>query len=261
MRFFSLVTCFIFLSCGSSAIAGMSTNAEGPLKFSVEETAAFAKKVEKSLALKGARVAIVSRVGRNPDDLPEGVSFTHTAFWVYSKIQTSDGRIIPGYHIYSLYQRSEELDKSDLVKDFPVDYFLGMEELRAGIVIPKPALQKALVKVLLSDAYKKLHNPSYSVVASPFNNKYQNCTEHTLDIILAAVYGTDNMDQIKANAREYFDPQTVHLDPLKALLGSIFVEDFKTGDHEGEIQTATFTTIKTFMQQYDLAEVGYTVSQ
>ncbi len=261
MRLLSLVTSILFISLSTPAFAGMSTSADGPLKFTVEETASFAKKVEKSLALKGARVAIVSRVGRNPEDLPLGIHYTHVAFWVYSKIKTADGRTIPGYHIYSLYQRSEELDKSDLVKDFPVDYFLGVEEMKAGIIIPKPGLQKALLKVLLSDAYNKLHNPSYSVVASPFNNQYQNCTEHTLDILLSALYNTDDMDQLKVNAKEYFTPQTVHLSPLKAIFGPLLVQDFKTGDHENEIQTVTFTTINKFMRQYDLAQAGYTVKK
>ncbi|GJL80307.1 MAG: hypothetical protein NPINA01_32960 [Nitrospinaceae bacterium] len=228
--------------------------------FNQEEIITFAKKVEKSLANKGARVAIVARVGQSPNDLPDGISYTHVAYWVYSNIQTSDGKNIRGYQIYNLYQRNEELDVSDLVNDFPVDYFAGVFDLKAGIVIPKPKLQKAILNVIVSDTYSKLHNPNYSIVASPFNNQYQNCTEFTLDILLSAVYSTDDMDQLKANAREYFTPQTVSLSPLKTLLGPIFVPDFTMRDHKDAIETTTFTTIKNFMDKYGLTQEAYSVN-
>ncbi len=260
MRILQLVACILWLSLSSPVFAGnMSTSDDSPVNFTQEEIISFAKKVEKSIAGKGARVAIVSRVGRSPEELPSGINYTHMAFWVYSNIQTADGRNIRGYQIYNLYQRSEELDVSDLVNDFPADFFAGVFELEAGIVIPKPKVQKAILDVIASGTYKKLHNPKYSVVASPFNNQYQNCTEYTLDVLMSALYRTDDMDQLKANAAEYFTPQTIHLSPLKTLFGPIFVEDFTTRDHNDAIETATFTTIKNFMQKYDLTLEDYSV--
>lgn len=261
MRLLPLVISVLLLSFSSPVFGGsMSGSVDSPVNFTLEEIASFAKKVEKSLASKGARVAIVSRVGRDPKDLPSGINYTHVAYWVYSNIQTADGRNIPGYQIYNLYQRSGELDVSDLINDFPVDYFAGVYELKAGIIIPKPKVQKAIVDVISSDTYSKLHNPNYSVVASPFNNQYQNCTEYTLDVLLSAVYGTDNMDQLKANARKYFIPQTVNLSPLKKMLGPIFVPDFTMRDHKDAIETTTFTTIKNFMEQYGLTLEAYSIN-
>jgi hypothetical protein len=256
----SLAISILLLSLTSTVHAGqMSTNADGPGKYELEDIASFAKMVEKSLASKGARVAIVSRVGRSTDELPKGVYFTHVAFWVYSSIQTADGRTIPGYHIFSLYQRNDELNVSDLVNDYPVDYFWGVQELKAGIIIPKPKLQKAIIEVIYSDSYKKLHNPKYSVVASPFNNQYQNCTELTLDVVLSALYETDNMDQLKVNANEYFTPTKIQLSPLKSFLGALFVDDFTSSDHKDGIETATFTSIRKFMQKYELTQKAYSI--
>lgn len=260
MRSFTIVISFILLSFSSPVFAGsMSTSVDSPVNFTQDEIVSFAKKVEKSLANKGARVAIVARVGQSPDNLPEGISYTHVAYWVYSNIQTSDGKNIRGYQIYNLYQRNGELDVSDLVNDFPVDYFAGVFELNAGIIIPKPKLQKAILDVIASDTYSKLHNPKYSIVASPFNNQYQNCTEYTLDVLMSAVYGTDNMNQLKVNAKEYFTPQKVSLSPLKTVLGPIFVPDFTMRDHKDDIETTTFTTIKNFMEKYNLTQEAYSV--
>lgn len=244
----------ILPSCSSPVFAG-STNTRFDCSdnFTQEEIISFAKKVEKTLLYNAARVAIVGRVGRSPNHLPRGINFTHVAYWVYSRIKTADNNNVSGYKIYNLYQRREELNVSELVNDFPIDYFSGVHELKAGIVIPKPKVQKGVLDVISSGAHRKLHNPKYSLVASPFTNLYQNCTGYVLDVLMSALCGTDNMDQLKANAKAYFTPQTVHLSPLNILLGRIFFEDFTTLDHKGAIETATFTTLSKFMHKYDLA--------
>ena len=56
--------------------------------FTPEQAAAFSKQMERDLADRGARVAIVFRAGRMRDQLPDGIAYTHGAFWVYRDIQT-----------------------------------------------------------------------------------------------------------------------------------------------------------------------------
>ncbi|MFH2057373.1 MAG: DUF2145 domain-containing protein, partial [Pseudomonadota bacterium] len=51
-----------------------SSQAGGELFFKPEQIIHFAKKVEKSLAENGARVAILARVGRPRKNLPEGIN-------------------------------------------------------------------------------------------------------------------------------------------------------------------------------------------
>lgn len=234
------------------ALAG-SSQAGGDIYFSPEQIIKFAKKVEKTLAQKGARVAIIARVGRPRDQLPEGVNFTHAGIAVYSQITTKDGRKISGYAVYNLYQRNEQPDASDLIQDFPVDFFAGVEVLEAGVIIPSPELQLRLLKVLSSPTYKALHNPKYSVIANPFTLELQNCTEHTLDVIVAATYETDDINVIKANEKKYFEPQPVNVGFLKLFLGSLFVADVATSDHPDSPVTATFTSIGKFLNKYNAA--------
>lgn len=248
-----------FLLPASSVLAG-SSQAGGKKYFEPEEIIKFAKKVEKTMAQKGAKVAVIARVGRPRNELPEGISFTHTAFAVYSRITTADGRKIPGYAIYNLYQRAGAPDRSDLIRDFPVDFFSGVQVLEAGIIIPSPELQKRLLKIIASSTYKELHNPNYSVIANPFTLDLQNCTEHTLDVITAAIYETDDMAVIKKNEKAYFKPQPVNINPLKIMLGSMFVADVATSDHPGSPVTSTFTKIGNFLNKYDAASKILTIT-
>lgn len=226
-------------------------------RYTSKQLLSFSKKVEKSIAEKGAVVAIVSRVGRPESELPDGVKYTHVAFWVYSDITTNEGKKLKGYQVYNLYQRENEKNISDLVNDFPVDFYAGVYTLKTGVIIPKPSLQVKLFEVINSPEYKKLHNPNYSVVARIDSKKYQNCTDFVLNVLFSAIYKTDSIAQIDANKRAYFTPQVIKIQPIKRLLGSVFVQDFYPEEHDGEIKTATFTTIANFMKKYNLASDTY----
>ena len=251
-RFFFIIVIIIFTYPVAFVNAG-SSQATGEIHFTPEEIVGFAKKVEKTLAAKGARVAIVARVGRERDKLPEGVNYTHVGLAVYSQISSADGRKLPGYIMYNLYQRANEPNISDLIKDFPADFFAGVEVLEAGIIIPTPTLQRRILEVLVSPTYKELHNPNYSVIANPFTLELQNCTEHTLDVITAAIYQTNDLNIIKANEKAYFDPQRVNISPIKLMLGSWLVKDVATSDHPDSPVTSTFTTIGQFLTKYNAA--------
>lgn len=259
-RLLLIILPLFFLSLPGNFVFAGSSQASGKIHFKPEEIITFAKKVEKTLAQKGARAAIIARVGRPRNKLPEGISFTHTAIAIYSQITTADGRKIPGYAIYNLYQRTDEPDVSDLIQDFPVDFFAGVEVLEAGIIIPSPELQKRVLNVLASPAYKELHNPRYSVIANPFTLKFQNCTEHTLDVITAAIYETSDIKVIKANEKAYFEPQPVNVNPVKLLLGSMFAADVATSDHPGSPVTSTFTAIGKFLTKYNAASEILTIT-
>lgn len=254
-----IIAAMLVLGMAASAEAGSTANAEP--QFEAEQIISFAKKVEKEVAAKGARVFILARAGRPDSEMPEGFHYTHTAFGVYSMIPTADGRKLPGYAIYNLYQREKEPDVSDLIVDYPVDFFNGVYELKSAVIIPKPELQRRLLQVIASDTYRNLHNSHYSVLANPYNTKYQNCTEHTLDVINAAIYQTDDVRIIKANTRAYFDAQPVDISPLKLMYGSLTQADVTTSDHKGKVKTASYTTIANYLKKYDLVQEEMLITQ
>lgn len=245
----------LFLVTGGYAGSRVHENAILP----VDDIAQLSKKVEQIAAEQGARVFLISRIGRPQSELPDGVEYTHISFAVYSTIKTDDGREVPGYAIYNLYQDSDNPAKSSLVVDFPIDFLAGAQVPRVGMVIPRLDLQKRLYEVIHSATYNNLHNPEYSAIANPFNTRYQNCTEHTLDVLNAAIYQTDDINEIKNVAGQYFTAHTLKIDPFKLFLGSMFKADIKTSDHKGKVSTATFGSIVKYLEEFGLTESVYHV--
>ena len=255
--FYSILSILMLSLLPGFASAGSSDT--GTSKLPRAAVAAFSDRVQKDLAARGAHVAIVSRVGRDPKVLPSGITYTHVSFWVYSQIKLADGRKGRGYHVYNLYQQSDDDTRSHLVQDRPVDFFAGAHRLEAGVIIPDPRLQKKLLSVITSPAYSALHNARYSVLANPSTSQFQNCTEHTLDVLMASLYGTQDVSRIKANIAAHFKPQDVQIGGFKRLLAPVASQALTTADHDATISTATFGSIARFMEDNDLAKLIYRI--
>ena len=159
-----------------------------------------------------------------------------------------------GYAIYNLYQEKDHADISTLEQDYPIDYFAPVFVLKSGVIIPKPAMQKRLLAVIMSDRYKHLHNPAYSVFANPLENRYQNCTGFVLNVVQSAIYDSDDPRVILANNRKYFEPQKVDIGGMRLLLARMFMDEVRTDDQHGPIRTTTFSSIARYMEQYGLAD-------
>jgi hypothetical protein len=259
-----IITCFFsfWLVCSCALASGFSSASTGSGEtrhFKAEEIISFSKKVEKTLASKGAHVAIPARMGRPLSEMPPGMHFTHVAFIVYSQIQTADGRSFPGYSIYNLYQYDDRPEKSRLVQDYPVDFFSDVAAMEAGILIPSAELQQRILKVISSPAYQALHDPRYSVIANPYSEGRQNCTEFTLDVINSAIYQTTDTKQLKQVAKKYFIAQPVDVNPFKLMLGSIFSAEVATSDHPQKPETATFERISDYLLKYDEGTEALTI--
>ncbi len=253
-RFFPAIAVATLLVSGMTSHADAGSVQPDQAILPIEEVAAFADQVQGDLAARGAHLAIVSRVGRDPSALPEGITYTHVGIWVYSDMTKEDGSHVRGYRVHNLYQRADDPDVSDLVQDGPIDFFAGAQSLDAGIIIPDRRLQAKLLDVITGPSYAKLHNAQYSAVANPDSNEFQNCTEFTLNLLMAALYDTDDMQRIKANIQEHFRAQPIKVDPLKRLLGPIVMEGIAMSDQASTVRTATFTTTADFMERFDLTE-------
>lgn len=241
------------------SFSGSSSAADAVIHFQPEQLIKFSKKVEKAMAAKGARVAILARMGRPPSELPEGMHFTHVAFAVYSQITTRDGRQLPGYAIYNLYQSDGRPDVSSLVTDFPLDFFAGVSVLEAGVVVPSPALQQRLLEVIAGKTYGALHDSRYSVIANPYNAGRQNCTEFVLDVVNSALHQTDDYARLKDIAQSGFKAQKVNVNPLKLMFGSMLSKEVSLTDHDGDPVTATFETISEYLARVDAGSQAFTV--
>lgn len=224
------------------------------------EVAQFSDRVQRDLAARGVSVAVVSRMGRDPSVMPDGVTYTHLGFWVYSRITRADGSTGMGYHVYNLYQRAGDPTRSDLVQDSPADFFAGARRLDAGVIIPDPRLQRKIIALINSSTYSALHNPNYSVLANPATSQFQNCTEHTVDVIMASIYGISDIPQIKANVAAHFTPQTIAVGGLRRALATVASPALTTQDHGAVVGTATFGSLARFMRANNLATEVYRIT-
>lgn len=248
---------------GIRADSGFSTpSAASYLK--PEEAAGFAKQVERELATKGARVALVFRTGRPRSKLPKGISYTHGAFWVYTTIKTGDGRTINGYAVYNLYHgdgQSLPVDQSYLHQDFPYDFVAATAVDDVAVIIPSPEMQRRIYETIASPRYEALHVKSYSLVANPLNAAHQNCNEFMLDVIASAVWQTDDYTQIKANLAAHFKPTMVHTNVFERLLAPVADKTLALDDQNGQIVTATYESMSAFMKTEGLLQESYVLNR
>ncbi|WP_299979000.1 DUF2145 domain-containing protein [uncultured Pseudoteredinibacter sp.] len=260
MAFYRMFLPLLFIVfCSSYTVAG--SQADVVAKYEPKRIAQFAKQVEKYAAARGARAFIIARLGRPEGELPKGVRYTHTAVAIYSNIKLANGEEAKGYAIHNLYQVPAQPERSYLLTDYPVDFFWGAQELKAGIVIPREEVQSRLIDLIDSGANKRLHNPKYSLISNPLTQQYQNCTEYTLDLLNAAIYQTTDLDQLKANTRAYFEPQKLRMSSLKISLAAMLRKEIVTKDHKGRPKMATFGSIERYLQKYGLVQHSLTLQE
>lgn len=243
--------------------SGFSAKAAGTF-LTGEQAAAYSKQVERDLAGKGARLAIVFRTGRPRSELPDGISYTHGAFWVYSPITLEGGRTVNGYAVYNLYHGDGETlakDKSYLHQDFPVDFVAATAVDDVAVIIPSPEMQRRILAIMDSPVYEQLHILPYSLVSNPHDIKYQNCNEFMLDVIASAAWETTDMPQIKANLKAHFKPTKVKTNLLERLFGPMADSRLKTDDQKGTIVTATYESMAAFMKDNGLLSETYILNR
>jgi len=252
------VIVFLLTSFWHSNVFAVS-QANGDTIQDPQQVVQLAKNVERVLANNKGYIALVARVGRNKKDLPAGIEYTHTGIAVYSKIKLKN-KTVPGYAMYNLYQRENEPKKSDLIRDFPLDFFTSAHEMQAAVLILSPELQKRVVQTIHSSTYKKLHNNRYSAISNPLTSNLQNCNEFILDIIQASLYKTDNKKRIKELLNQYYTPQELNINPFRIMFGSMLMPDVTTEDHEGIVATATYNSLAKYLWKYDLVAKEFTVT-
>jgi len=250
-----LLACLLGLSLILTAPpAEAGSNGRPVDNFTLRQTADFSKQIERELASRGAYVAMVFRTGRPRNGLPEGINYTHGAFWVYTHVPTQGGGTQYGYAVYNLYHEINPVTVSGLYQDWPLDFTRGDAVGQVGVIIPNAEMQDRILDIIASPFFEALHNPDYSLLSNPSDARYQNCNEFMLDVVASAIWQTTSRQQIKVNLDAYFSPARVQLNLFQRYLGPLFDARLRLDDHYGDIRTATFLSIADFMLAFDLAE-------
>lgn len=139
----------------------------------------YGQQILDELKTKDVKFAVIARAGQARDKLPEGVMFTHSAFFR----RNAAGE----YDVYNLYHGAENRVRSSLVIDSSADFLSTLQERDAGILIPDAATQSLLHDFLVSPKYSAMHHADYSLISNPFDLRWQNCNEFMLYVFGAAI--------------------------------------------------------------------------
>ena len=237
---------------GTDSVAGHTAKRLPP-----QEVATFSKRIEDTLAARGATAALVFRTGRARSDLPKGLNYTHGAFWVHASIPTKDGRTLSGYAVYNLYSgngKDAPKEQSYLAQDWPYDFTAGASVPDVGILIPNPELQDRIVTLINSGQYKRFHNPNYSLIANPLKRKYQNCNSFMLSVLTSAASGELDPIKVQALVEAHFKPSPVEVSGLKRSLVPIIDPRVKTDDQGPVILTTTYESLRDYLKTLELLD-------
>jgi hypothetical protein len=245
-----------------SLLDGAALSAEPAL--APEEAAAFSKQIERDLAARGARVAIVFRTGQPLDELPEDLRYLHGALWVYREVPFVDGTTQRGYVVYRLKPGDGvalPLTESTLEQTWPLDFVRESATDDVGVIVPSPEMQRRILVIVGGPRYAALHNPRYSLIANPHEGINQSESTLMLAVVAAAAWNNDDPDQMTANLRAHFQPETADVSATWRVVAPLADERLRTDDQRGGITTATYRSLAAFMEKHKLLAASYMIKR
>jgi len=216
-----------------------STNV-GPALFEADILKAYGETITNDLKQNKVKAAIVSRSGQPREKLPEGVMFTHSAFFLYERESDS-------YAVYNLYHGEKNRLESSLATDTPADFLRLLRERDAGMIIPTPEFQEALYDYITSPKYGEVHQVDYSLISNPYDPRFQNCNEYMLDSLAALVWDTTDVGAIKARFADMLRPSELRASFIRRHIGPLVDERLVMDDHADKIWTTTSQTLANFL--------------
>ena len=126
--------------------------------------------------------------------------------------------------------------------------------MRAGVIIPAPALQAAMFDLIRDGEYRALHRPAYNVLANPFDLRFQNCTEYVLDIVQSAIYATRDAARIKRTLERYYRATRIGVSSGRLQLASLVDAGVSVADQNGLPKTATFGSLAAYLDAQGLSQ-------
>lgn len=207
---------------------------------------AYGQQIIDELSRQDVSLAIVSRSGQPRERLPEGILFTHSAFW----LRGDDGE----YRVYNLYHGEDNRLKSSLVVDTPADFLRLTREHDAGILLPTKDAQSALRDYILSSDYPRLHQENYSLISNPFDTRFQNCNEFMLDVLAGFAWGEYDASLRKAKLKGTISGSQIKAGFVRRHIAPFVDERLIMADHDGPIYTATRADLAAFLRSQNMLE-------
>ena len=202
-----------------------------------------AEKTWHALDASGAQVALIARAGQ--DISRYGLVYSHMALvWR----DHPEGRWLVVHELNTCGTASSALYNEGLGNFFLDDMYLYQTE----IIVPAPALQARLARLLASPTAQRLHEDHYNMVSYVFSTQYQNSNQWVLEMLAAASAAPGAIEN-------NFEPITLDIPATTRLGARMFSANVAFDDHPfgrrmaGQIDTVTVDSVFRFVQRRDPA--------
>lgn len=238
------------------ARAGQNCEARRPTAAVVQQAMDLAVRTAQALDARGDQVVMLARDGQ---DLSRwGLRWSHLA-WAY---RSGDGAGARWRVVHEL--NACGTGRSGLYRQGLGEFFLDdLHRYRALVVVPTPELQAALLPVLEDDRrLRAMHTPSYSLVAYPWAQRFQQSNQWGLET-LAGAMDAQAGDRARAQAwlrLNGYAPTVLHVSALERLGASVGSASVSFDDHPsgqrfaGRIATVTVDSVLAFLRRRGWAE-------
>jgi hypothetical protein len=214
-------------ACALIAPAHAGQNCEArPLRTeSVAQALELASRVSLALDASGARVVLLARAGRNLDEW--GLRWSHMGL-AYRDEAAGGWRVV--HKLNACGASTGNLFRQGLGPFFLDD----VHRHEAGVVVPTPELQAALLPLLQDDhRVARLQHRPYNMVAYPWSTRYQQSNQWALETLaMAAEPGIGDRVGAQAWLRfKGYQPTVLRIGPMKRIGARVGTTHIAFDDH------------------------------
>lgn len=238
-RILSSFVCALLVGIAPLAQAGRECTPRSPAADETRKALALATDVFQYLDRSGAKVALLGRVGS--DQSARGVRYTHVAF---ATRDHPKGRWAVT-HVLNICGQGD----SDIYDEGLANFFLDeVHAFESKLVIPSPAVQAALTDLLAGPMKRKMHQRDYSLIAYPWDTRFQNSDGWALELSAAALAPRGEISS-RAQAQAWlrragYVPSRIRIGVGERIGTRLFAANVRYGDHPDEAwQNQTYEVV------------------
>jgi hypothetical protein len=248
-----------FTALPQPAHAGQSCEAKPLRAVQMADALELAARTSQWLDASGAQVVLIARRGQNLDEW--NLRYSHLG-WAYKDANAKAWRVV---HKLNQCGTAEGSVYRQGLGEFFLDDLYALE---AGIEIPRPEVQSALLTVL-QDASRVtlMHHRPYNMVAYPWSRRYQQSNQWAIETLAMAMEpGATSRERAQAWMQfKGYQPTVLRVNPMKRLGARVGTAHIAFDDHPNaeryadRIATVTVDSVFGFMHSAGLGGVPVVV--
>lgn len=211
-----------------------------------QKSTEMALKLHDALERYQPEVALLARVGS--DLSAYGLTYSHVGF---VRRNHPAGKWIVTHLLNHCKQATSSLFDEGLIPFFSDAPFL----YQAQLLIPRPALQNELARLLANGEAESLHERRYSVIAHAGRTQYQNSNQWVLEVLAVAkslfLPSDQRVNALRLATEQGYAAERIKLGVLKTLGAMLFSPNVQFSDHDnsGRYPVVSVRSIVNYLQK------------